>query len=113
MQMIFCPNCGKQSGFKRALGFGTLFMAVLTFGLWLPRREFWDTRIAFVICLVAVIASAAQTLTTLVSFNGANGNNPYGSLVQGTDGNFYGTTSGGGACDFTARNLKTRVALCK
>ncbi|MGA2742662.1 MAG: hypothetical protein ABSG65_35140 [Bryobacteraceae bacterium] len=35
MQMIFCPNCGKRSGFKRALGFGTFFMVVITFGLWL------------------------------------------------------------------------------
>jgi uncharacterized protein (TIGR03437 family) len=44
-----------------------------------------------------VIAAPAQTFTTLVNFNGANGANPeYVSLVQGTDGNFYGTTSKGG-----------------
>jgi uncharacterized repeat protein (TIGR03803 family) len=40
------------------------------------------------------------TLTTLYSFcsqqNCADGSNPYGGLVQGTDGNFYGTTSLGG-----------------
>jgi hypothetical protein len=35
MEMINCPNCGKLTGFKRALGFGTLFMVVLTLGLWL------------------------------------------------------------------------------
>ncbi len=35
MEMIFCPNCGRPSGFKRTLGFGTLFMVVVTFGLWL------------------------------------------------------------------------------
>ena len=46
---------------------------------------------------VAVISSA-QSLTTLTSFNGTNGAQPYyGSLVQGTDGNFYGTTYAGGA----------------
>ncbi len=39
----------------------------------------------------------AGTLTTLVNFNQANGANPIGSLVQGTDGNFYGTTTGGGS----------------
>jgi uncharacterized protein (TIGR03437 family) len=41
----------------------------------------------------------AQTLTTLASFNGTNGNDPedVGSLVQGSDGNFYGTTLQGGA----------------
>ncbi|MGA3182535.1 MAG: choice-of-anchor tandem repeat GloVer-containing protein, partial [Verrucomicrobiota bacterium] len=32
------------------------------------------------------------TLTSLVSFDGTNGVYPSGSLVQGSDGNFYGTT---------------------
>ena len=35
MRMIYCPNCGKPSGFKRALGFGTLFAVLITFGVWL------------------------------------------------------------------------------
>jgi uncharacterized repeat protein (TIGR03803 family) len=35
-------------------------------------------------------------LTTLVSFNGANGRAPQSSLVQGIDGNLYGTTEYGG-----------------
>jgi uncharacterized repeat protein (TIGR03803 family) len=35
------------------------------------------------------------TLTTLHSFDGADGNGPQ-SLVQATDGNFYGTTTSGG-----------------
>ncbi len=35
MQMIHCPNCGKLTGFKRALGFGTFFMVLITCGLWL------------------------------------------------------------------------------
>ena len=42
------------------------------------------------------IVAPAQTLTTLASFNGANGNEPMGALVQGNDGNFYGTTIYGG-----------------
>ncbi len=37
------------------------------------------------------------TLTTLHSFNGVDGENPVAALVQGTDGNFYGTTQLGGA----------------
>ena len=45
----------------------------------------------FTLCLVATaIASQAQTLTTLANFDGTNGRQP-NSLVQGTDGNFYGT----------------------
>jgi uncharacterized repeat protein (TIGR03803 family) len=43
----------------------------------------------------------AGQLTTLYSFcsqtNCADGQNPYAGLVQGSDGNFYGTTYGGGA----------------
>jgi len=39
----------------------------------------------------------AQTLTTLYSFNGSpDGKSPLGTLMQGSDGNFYGTTSRGG-----------------
>ena len=34
---------------------------------------------------------AAQTFTTVFSFNGSNGGNPVG-VVQGTDGNLYGIT---------------------
>jgi uncharacterized repeat protein (TIGR03803 family) len=40
--------------------------------------------------------SPAGVLTTLVAFTGANGSYTVGGLVQGSDGNFYGTTAGGG-----------------
>jgi uncharacterized repeat protein (TIGR03803 family) len=38
--------------------------------------------------------------TWLYQFHGSEGANPYGGLVQGTDGNFYGTTYGGGANNY-------------
>ena len=57
--------------------------------------------IAATLSLFLLITSVglAQTFTTLASFNATNGSNPYYvSLVQGLDGNFYGTTNtnGGG-----------------
>ena len=48
------------------------------------------------LCLVAPCARGEVTLTTLVSFNGTNGSDPEGGLVQGSDGNLYGTTFSGG-----------------
>ena len=39
----------------------------------------------------------AGVLTTMASFSGTNGRHPAGALVQGADGNFYGTTLRGGA----------------
>jgi uncharacterized repeat protein (TIGR03803 family) len=46
---------------------------------------------------MAAIVAPAQTLTTLIDFNGSNGSNPMVSLIQGADGNFYGTAAEGGA----------------
>ncbi len=41
--------------------------------------------------------TSAGVGTTLVEFNGTDGSYCAGGLVQGSDGNFYGTTAGGGA----------------
>jgi uncharacterized repeat protein (TIGR03803 family) len=40
--------------------------------------------------------SATGALAWVYSFSGNDGLNPVAALVQGSDGNFYGTTSGGG-----------------
>lgn len=53
-------------------------------------------KIGFVIllCAATVIGTPAQTFTTLLNFTGTNGSAPYYmTLVQGSDGNFYGTTA--------------------
>jgi uncharacterized repeat protein (TIGR03803 family) len=42
-------------------------------------------------------SASAQTFTTLVDFNGTNGGSPVAELIEGSDGDFYGTTLAGGS----------------
>jgi uncharacterized repeat protein (TIGR03803 family) len=48
------------------------------------------------LCLATAFVAQGQTFTTLVDFDDNNGDGPSGSLVQGLDGNLYGTTADGG-----------------
>jgi uncharacterized repeat protein (TIGR03803 family) len=65
--------------------------------------------------LVVVRAKGDPILTTLLSFAVTNGANPSASLVQGADGNFYGTTAfggpGGGGTVFQMTPLGTLTNL--
>jgi len=58
----------------------------------------YRTVIAIVLFSVTtVIASSAQTFTTLFTFDGVNGYGPLAPLIQGTNGHFYGATPQGAA----------------
>ena len=50
-------------------------------------------------CLTPVIASSAQTFTTLAYFNQTNGSFPAAAMSQGVDGNLYGTAFQGGVAN--------------
>jgi uncharacterized repeat protein (TIGR03803 family) len=52
---------------------------------------------AFIVCFVLTIKAPSQTFTNLITFDGTDGEFPAASLIQGIDGNFYGTTLKGGA----------------
>jgi uncharacterized repeat protein (TIGR03803 family) len=77
--------------------------------------------IAILFCGATAIASQAQTLTTIFSFNGKNGASPEG-LTQGFNGNFYGTTGRGSGTgcisgcgsvfEYTPNGLKTLHSFC-
>jgi uncharacterized repeat protein (TIGR03803 family) len=55
--------------------------------------------VLMVLAAVAVLARSAhaQTFTVLFQFSGGDGEQPYGALVEGAAGNFYGTTLAGGS----------------
>ncbi len=49
------------------------------------------------ITLSLAVCAQAQTFTTLAAFDGTNGEYPdYGSMIQATNGDYYGTTYAGG-----------------
>ncbi len=56
--------------------------------------------VLFLFCAATAIPSPAQTFTKLVDFDGSNGAIPICTLIQASDGNFYGTTFQGGADNY-------------
>ena len=69
--------------------------------------------VLLMLCAVTVSSARAQTVTTLYSFSGFDGASPYQApLIQGQDGNLYGTTaSGGSATGGTIFKITTQGVL--
>ncbi len=70
--------------------------------------------IIVVFCFLFVTPAAAQStfFTSLLSFNGSNGSTP-NDLMQGADGNFYGTTQFGGGnsrCDGSSTGTVFKIS---
>jgi len=84
-QFTTFPNESRTSEMTNPVSGRKPFLALLMRLLWAA---------AFV--LPAFCAQAGAVLTSLHSFDSRDGINPYGGLVQGADGNFYGTTYSGG-----------------
>ncbi len=61
------------------------------------KLRFLKMAAAFAFAIMLATGSPAQTFSTVASFDVANGANPQSSLIQATDGNFYGTAVAGGA----------------
>jgi uncharacterized repeat protein (TIGR03803 family) len=85
------------------------------FAKFIPGRSLWVVLLSG----AATLASAQTKFTSLLSFDGSNGANPhYVYLVQGTDGNLYGTTyvstgSGGTIFKITTKGvLSTLYTFC-
>ena len=61
----------------------------------MTKLDCWKKACAgFLLCAATAMTASAQTVTTLFNFDGLDGSGQlYGSLIQGSDGNFYGTSA--------------------
>ena len=78
------------------------------------KKQMSPTVICIVVlfCAVAAIAAPAQSIffTSLANFDFNDGAYTSATLVQGADGNFYGTTAGGGYCGYCGTVFKITPA---
>src|ERR1035441_266757 len=85
---MICRNARRFAA-TRKIELAALSVATRKFGVSVMLVALW-------LC-VSGAQIAAQTFTTLVNFDGTDGANSTAGMIRATDGNFYGTTSAGGA----------------
>ena len=64
MEFIYCPNCRKDTGHRRALGWGTFFIAILTWGFWLLAIPFYPKR-----CIVCGHGNEPSSISKLSNYS--------------------------------------------
>jgi uncharacterized repeat protein (TIGR03803 family) len=75
-------------------------------------RRFFTTALCVLLFCCATPILPAATLTVLYSFtNGIDAGRPQAALVQGSDGNFYGTTHFGSVFKITSSGVLTTLYL--
>lgn len=67
---------------------------------WAELHRWQPMRALLLFLAISATLSSAQTFKKFVDFKASNGAYPLGVLVQGRDGNFYGTTEQGGENTF-------------
>jgi uncharacterized repeat protein (TIGR03803 family) len=82
---LFWPNAAKWFTLSQGERAGVRAGVLLT-----------STWILLLLCVAPASAQNFIVISNLVSFNGTNGQQPSGTLLQAKDGNFYGTTLYGG-----------------
>jgi uncharacterized repeat protein (TIGR03803 family) len=71
-------------------------MRTFRFARWADLNWKGSAGVLLLICAATSIPLGAQTFNTLHKFHQTDGANPYSTLVQGVNGDFYGTTYYGG-----------------
>ena len=76
----------------------------------MARPNAWKVGVLLVFAAAISVAAPVRTFKTIASFGGTNGARPDAVLVQGTDGNFYGTTVTGSGNSYNGAVFKVTPA---
>src|SRR5580692_1941799 len=100
------------SGFWAYFGVSAAFLSEAFMASHSRVARAYKTCVALLFCTALAVPSDAQTFTNLFTFEGTDGEYPLAPLVQGQDGNLYGTSAGDGISDGgTVFKITTKGAL--